>query len=192
MRLFIGIYPDEQLKNYLRGVVSQMNHFNQLKFTPIEQIHLTVKFLGNDISEGTYQDYSVLFEQKVKSFEKFEVIPTKVTFGFKFQIRPKVMILNVEESQKLDDLTRIAADTAKIIPQSDIISTKEHKKLVHHITIARPKRIPSKSEGRRIRTLVEAIEPYNKPFPVNNLSLIQSVLTAQGPVYKSLKTIELR
>jgi 2'-5' RNA ligase len=192
MRLFIGIFPDEELKNYLRDVIGKMNHFNQLRFAQLEQIHLTVKFLGNDISEGTYHDYSVLFEQKIQGFNKFTVIPTDVSFGFKFQIRPKVMILNVEESVELDQLTQIAADTAKIIPQSDIISTKEHKKLVHHITIARPKRVPSKSEGRRIRTLVEAIEPYNKPFPVHNVSLIQSILTAQGPIYKNLKTINLR
>ena len=193
MRLFVGIFPDEGLKKHLRSVISDLQGFNKyLRFVPIDQIHLTVKFLGNDISDDTYLEYASQLEKKLEAFSEFEIIPAELSFGFKYQLRPKVLILNVDENPILEELTQAATDAAKSINPRDIISKKEHKKLIHHITVGRPKRVPSKSESNRIKEKISTLGIYTQPFKANNISLIQSILTSHGPIYKVVKNYPLK
>lgn len=193
MRVFVAIFPDQTFKGHLRDLLNQSQKYKSyLRFTHVDQIHLTLKFLGDNISEKTFQVYSEELEKGLADFPSFEITPAELSFGYKFQIRPKVLILNVEDNKYLDALTQIATNSAKSLNPHDIISKKELKKHIHHITIGRPKRTPSKSEGKKIKEYIEAIEPYSTPFKVDRVYLIESRLTAQGPIYKILKSYELK
>ncbi len=193
MRVFVSLFPDKALKSHLRDLVNQAQQFKSyLRFTHVDKIHLTIKFLGDNISDKTFEYYSKELENRLVNFPSFEVTPAELSFGYKYQIRPKVLILNVEANKYLDELTEHATDAAKTLNPHDIISKKELKKHIHHFTIGRPKKTPSKSEGKKIKEYVENIEAYSTPFLVDKVHLIQSTLTAQGPVYKTLKSFDLK
>jgi len=192
MRVFVALYPDNVFKRHLRDLLKESQKFKSyLRFTHVDQIFMTIKFLGDSITDKTFEIYAEELGKRISDFPSFEVTPAELAFGYKYQIRPKVLILNVEENKYLDELTQYATDAAKTINPHDIISKKELKKHIHHITIGRPKKTPSKSEGKKIKEYIENIDSYSLPFTVDKVHLIKSTLTAQGPIYKTLKSYPL-
>jgi 2'-5' RNA ligase len=194
MRLFIGAFPPEEVLAQIRDVVRQMDKIKRnFKFIDYEQLHVTLKFLGADVSEESFNEiYEKLNNNLVLRKQKKATIKlSKLMFGFPGQNTPSAMFFDIEPDAALDFLINNINKEVKNVGLDDTIRKKERRKLTHHITIARAKHSTSRSLTRSTREVISRIRIPKIEYEVNEIHFVQSILTIKGPIYKKLSKIEL-
>jgi len=193
MRLFVALFPDEQVRGHLRDIKRQLSKFKRnFKFTPLDQIHLTLKFLGDNVDIETYEMYTESLAKRLSEIKQFTYSLERVRFGFPGQIMPKVVFSKVNDSFEISNLSDISTEVAKQFNSHEIITKKEQKKLLHHFTIARVKTGISKAFGRNFNDILQNIEYPTIESLASEVIIIESVVTSAGPVYKPLSKIPLK
>ena len=177
-RAFIGI--DINLPKILkfRQEIEKINA--DIKLVEIENIHLTLKFLGN-IEESLVEDIEKIMKDCVLEFSPFP-LKIKGVGAFPNLKFMRVVWIGIENAENI----------AKIAKNLDNKLTalkfkKEKKGFSPHITIARVKGIRNKNE---LKNLLEKNE--NKEFGevvVNSICLKKSVLSSKGPNYYLVKKV---
>ena len=175
MRLFIAIEVPEDVKGYLSAVQEKINNdaANKIRCVNKNQIHLTLKFLGEVQPDKAEEIKNVL---KKITFGPFSVYLDKIgVFPNENYIRvvwaglePEEPVLGLQKSidKKLEKLF------------------KKEKDFKAHITLARVKFIEDKNN---FINKLKTINIENKKIEVSNFKLIKSTLTPQGPVYEDLQ-----
>jgi len=179
MRTFISIELPERVRkeifkafDTLRGTGLVSGNFVQR-----DNLHLTLKFLGDVTEEEIVKIKSKLSEIK---FSKFEMHTDGIGF---FPSEQYIRVLWVKlVSDKVKYLKDIVEE--KLF---EIGVSKEEKEFTTHLTVARIKNVKDKEK------FLEKIQNMNIKkmiFDVEKISLIKSELTPLGPVYKSLQDFE--
>lgn len=193
MRLFIAVFPDVQTRTYFRDIKQSLSKYKRnFKFTPLDQIHLTIKFLGNDVDYEVYSEYSEALKYHLSEFPKFEYQIDDLQFGFPGQTLPEILFSNVKDSSELNELTTLSADIAKNFGKYSIVSKKEHKKLIHHFTLARLKSSISKAFGRAFDEVISELPKPEFKSIASEIAIVESFLDDSGPTYKILDSITLK
>lgn len=179
MRTFIGVeIPDDQKKI----VVNSIQEFKRLnlpvKWVEYENLHITLKFLGEIDENKLIQILPVLssISNRTRSFtmqlENFGCFPA---------IRnPRVLWIGI--SQGSDESISLASDLENSLVKYGF--KKENKKFHPHLTIG------------RIRTFCKVDDIINRTiktesFNINELILFKSTLLSAGPIYEKIKTFPL-
>ena len=169
MRLFIAIDIPEQVKKQIEDIKEQIKIDGKANFMKTDDIHLTLKFLGEaDDPEDIKAKLS-----KIK-FKKFEAETSKLGV-FPNENYIKVIWLGLKDHTKLAELKQ---QIDKTLPEF-----KDDHDFHAHLTIARVKFIKNKPE--LIKSL-KAIKIEPKTFKITNFKLYKSTLTPEGPVYEEL------
>ncbi|MBD3362561.1 RNA 2',3'-cyclic phosphodiesterase [Candidatus Dojkabacteria bacterium] len=193
MRLFVGIFPDSDLRAYFRDVRQKLSKFKRnFKFVRIDQIHLTIKFLGSNIDPSIYKMYKDRLAELASNQKVFSYKVLGVRFGFKAKVRPRVLFGHISENKDLNELTKIATLASKGLGSRNIVSRKDRKKLIHHFTLARTKSHTSRSFARDVREYTKKIATPESDGMAENIVIVQSKLTPKGPIYKLLDKIPLQ
>ncbi len=193
MRIFLGIFPDEDLRAYFRDLKSSLSKYKQsLKFTPLDQNYMTVKFMGAKVSQKSFEVYAQSLQNKLSQEPRFTYSIEKISFGSKHQVKPTTLLANAKKSDQLDYLTQVASDIAKNIGTRDIISKKEHKKILHHYKLAKAKINPSAAYIFKLENTLKTMPIPPKSTTVDTLHFVKSELTNKGPVYSSIGKINLK
>ena len=187
MRTFIALtLPPHILHQIIRttaGFHSQIK--NGVRWTPPENLHLTLRFLGE-----SNPDRLVDLQEKLEQLRKhpaFEI--TFKRYGvFPAWKSPSTIWLGVEKNSDLENLAKTVETMAR-----EVGFRPEKKPFRPHITIARVKRNPSPFTVQQIkRTFKEqAGKPQILLFQACHVVLFQSILKPQGAQYKALQTLEL-
>ena len=174
MRLFIAIEIPEEIKEYILAVQKQLDG-NSSKLKPVgkEQMHLTLKFLGEVQPDKTKEIIAALKQIK---FRKFSFNLDSIgTFPNEENIR--VVWIGLKPEDEIISLQKdIDSKLEKLF--------KKEKNFKPHITLFRVKYIENKN------TFIEKIKNTNienKKINVNNFKMIKSTLTRQGPIYEELE-----
>jgi RNA 2',3'-cyclic 3'-phosphodiesterase len=176
-RSFICIdFPSEIIKEVARiqHVLKTHTKFTG-KLTELENIHLTLKFLGHT-NKQTLEKAKQVF-----STINFQVLNLKLhSIGvFNFKNNPKIVWIkvtgNIFKLQKEIDLAL-----------SDLF--KPEDRFMSHLTIARIKHTKS---PKLFSEYVSNIKPKRLSFQIKDFKLKSSNLTPQGPIYKTLKKYRL-
>ena len=162
MRLFISINVPHELHRYCTQLQSQ---FPDLKTT--REFHMTVQFLGNEIGDAQ----PIIEALKKIRFEPFD-IKMGDTLPFPDAFRPRGVWIECEET---DALMNLADQIRKVMEELGYIADKPFRA---HITLGRYKRPP-----HRTPKIIKG-EPHT--FTVDRFYLIESILTPEGPQYKTL------
>ena len=150
------------------------------RWVPVEQIHLTLAFLG-EVEEAAVE----LLNEELARIQPPEF---HLCFGgtgcFPNRHRPRVLWLGVEPEPQLNDLVaRVhAAVQACSIPQ-------EERPFSPHITLARLKLPPSHELDAFLNRNAQLKLP---PFLVRGFTLFQSRLIPHGSEHISLREFSLR
>lgn len=177
MRVFIAIDLPENVKARIfhKFELFQNKNLFKGKFVAKENLHLTLKFLGNVPNEKLEE-----IKKKLRSieFEKFECGIGKVGVFNENHIKiiwVDLMCENVEKLQK---------QISNALPP---LSTDD-KEFNTHVTTARVRSVGNKEE-----LLKELRNMHFKgmDFEVNEFLLIKSELTRQGPRYEVLERYPL-
>jgi 2'-5' RNA ligase len=174
MRVFIGIFPPEHIKEKILELQKKIKVLPIVaKMVEKENLHISVSFLG-DITEDEVNVISYKLDQIVKGYEKFEVKIDKIKLipNEKYIRVIALDVLSPEINNLMKDIkTNIGGDVKP-----------------PHITLCRVKKISDKNIV--IKKLSELF--LKESFTVDNVSLVKSVLTRSGPKYYILHESHLK
>jgi|TARA_Y100000310_G_scaffold80298_1_gene76952 2'-5' RNA ligase len=175
MRLFIAIKITEDIKEYLAKIQEKLdgNTANKIKCVNKDQIHLTLKFLGevqpDKVEEIKNNIKKIIFVPFSAYLDKIGVFPSEnyirvVWVGLK----PEEPILEIQKG--------IDENLKKLF--------KKEKSFKSHLTLARVKFIDDK---KKFVDKLRNIKIENKKMDISCFKLIKSTLTPQGPIYEDLE-----
>ena len=172
MRCFTGIdLSKDSINEILRLQQIIKPHFIG-KITETENLHLTLKFLG-EVEEDTVNE----IKRRLSSIKHPSFQLTLLSLGVFSRQFIKIFWIKVSEVflQQLVD---------KCL--SDIFEPEN--RFMGHITIARVKKLTDKNS---LLKLIDTIKVNKVTFLVEEFYLRQSILTKQGPIYKNIKRYKL-
>lgn len=174
MRVFISIDVPEKIKEEIKKIQNQLPDFKG-KFTELENLHLTLKFLGNINEEKLEEIKKKLEEINFDSFDtkvdSIGVFDNRNSNSYSRKIIVWLHLTNCEELQE------------KIDEKLSEIGFEKEKRFMSHLTIARIKYIKDKE---RFLEKLKEIEIPKRDFKVDNFRLKKSTLTKKGPVYETI------
>ena len=172
MRIFIAIDLPEDVKEEIKKIQNILPDFSGKK-TELQNLHLTLKFLG-EIEEDTLE--KVKNKLKEIKFKKFKAKLSKIgVFNENFIKIIWVKLENCDELQK--EIDKKLADLFK-----------EEERFMSHVTIARVKSIRNK---KKFLEELKKIKTKEVEFEVEEFKLKESRLRDQGSEYKDLEIYKL-
>jgi len=183
IRTFICLELPEEIRNYIyKEMVQPLKTSNiRCSWVSPENIHLTLKFLGDISTEKIELIEKVIFDS-TENIEDFEVQLSKMgTFGGR---RIRVVWTGID-----GDVDRIG-DLAKNLDKalSKIGFKREKRKFSAHITLGR---IRDQEGIERLLEILRGIEVKSDSFTINRVILMKSELTPRGSIYSPLGVFHL-
>lgn len=172
MRIFIAIELPDKIKKKIVDIQKHLPDFDG-KLTEPENLHLTLKFLGN-IDEKTLTEVKKRLK-KIK-FDKFEA---KIDFIDVFSPDYiKIIWLHLES----------CAELHKAIDESLNGLFPTEKRFMSHLTIARVKNIEDREE---FLDKVQTIKIPKIKFRIDKFYIKKSTLEKPQPKYETLESYDL-
>jgi len=176
LRTFIAIELSEELRQELRKLQQELKQSNiDAKWVKSENIHLTLKFLGNIDLNQIEQTKNILKEtsRQVKPFH----LHLSGVGAFPKLDYPRVLWVGVDEGENetTEIAKRLEEDLEKIGFQ------KENRPFSPHLTLAR---IHGSKNKDKLKSLIQQTTfiSKNKTY-VDKVTLFKSTLTPKGSIY---------
>ena len=174
-RLFIAIRPPERVRDLL---IDAMDDSPSLRWVGDEQLHLTLRFIGeverpvaNDIAVSLNRIRSPSFDLAVAGVGKFERRNGGAIWA---GIHPK------------ESVAALAAKIERAIQQVGIEA--EHRSFMPHITLARWRRSDAEAVDAFLRRNSDL---KSESFRVEGFILFESRLSRHGPHYEEIAAFPL-
>ncbi len=179
-RLFVAVDIPEAVIQYIERIQDKLRRQELFvgRFTRPEQVHITLKFIGEVSFDQIVGIDAVLQEIKV------DKIKAQLGGLDVFAVGNKIKIIYIRVI--CPELTNLAKQV------EDALLTwceREKRDFVSHATIARVKLVDDK---QLLRKVVSQFEVKPMQFVFDSFVLKQSVLLSEGPIYKTVETYSLR
>lgn len=172
MRLFIAIEIPEEVKEFIGEVQEKISDKGKIRLVNKEQIHLTLKFLGEVQPDKAEK---VTEELKKIKFKPFSVYLDSIgVFPSESYIR--VVWIGLKPENDILELQSNIDEGLKSL-------FKKEKDFKAHVTLARVKFIEDKKE---FLDKLRKIKIDKKKIEVNDFKLIKSTLGPKGPTYDTI------
>jgi len=174
MRLFIAIEIPNDMRNYLGKIQEKIDDVtNKIRFVDKNNIHLTLKFLGEVQPDKTEEVKEIL---KKITFSPFSVHLDGIgVFPSESYIR--VVWIGLKPEDKILELQKDIDEKLKKL-------FKKEKNFEAHVTLARVKFVEN---TENFINKLKNIKIENKKIEVSNFKLVKSALTPIGPIYEDLE-----
>jgi len=188
MRCFIAIDIDQQIRKALANLQQELQgkadiKRSDAKWVNPENIHLTLKFLG-EIKDEQAVDICNITGDVASRHESFELDVESVGhFGGR-----SARVLWVGTGQNIDKLLQLQQDLEQ---QLDLAGwPREARKFSGHLTLCR---IRNTRAGVKLAQLARDYRDFRLgTMPAESVSVYQSQLTPQGPIYTVLGNYKLQ
>ena len=173
-RIFLAIPIPCEIKDQIRSVKSANTQLENMRWTPEENLHLTIYFIGqvpNDLSATVTAQIMKLMKDQVAfvlEFDRLFLTPLS---------KPEMIWLRMKHSDNFKTLFyRVHSELVQFIPFLKI----DHPDPVPHITLARFK---SSFDAKRIS--FPAMDRFK--LDINGCELWESVKTKEGTKYERMQ-----
>lgn len=185
IRTFIAIELDVKIRERLKEIQDQLQQLGaDVKWVEPENIHITLRFLGN-LNSKRLKDITTGLPDFIKGTPPFLIGITGLG-AFPNPQKPKVIWAGVSENN--GELSHLAEKIENGINQCGV--GKEDREFSSHITIGRMRSF------KNISRLAESIPSYaispTLEQTVNRVTLLKSTLTSDGPIYEPLLRVDLQ
>ncbi len=181
MRCFIALeFPPEVKSRIYSDLKKEMQEKPELKWVTRDNLHLTLKFLG-EIPENQVEKLA----RELESLKKEKKIEVKLGGLGSFLDHGSVRVLWIGIDRGNREIEKLAKKVENLTAKLGF--PREKRPFVPHLTVARAR----KHSKRRFRPTDFKTELNIPPFTVNELILFKSTLTPEGPIYEKLKVIKL-
>ncbi len=184
IRAFIAVEIDSTNKQKLSELITLLKKTDtDVKWVNENQMHLTLKFLGN-IEETKVGEVSRTLESITKDFKEFYISLFKIG-AFPNINKPRVIWISLDEGK---DILKLLADRIDSVLEK-IGFAKEKREFNAHLTLGRVKSLKNISQ---LTELIQktAFQSQDK-IKISSLILFQSTLTSKGAIYAPLAEIKL-
>lgn len=176
VRSFIAIELTKEIKDKLNKIQDELEKSNaDVKWVEPENIHLTLRFLGN-VEEKKLEDIKRILEKISEKHIRFSIELSGIG-AFPKISSPRVIWIGIEKGEELFQIFSELEDEL-----NKIGFKKEERGFSAHITIGRVR-----SPLNRVK-LSEEIKKMNSiprlSSSVNKITLFKSTLTSKGPIYE--------
>jgi RNA 2',3'-cyclic 3'-phosphodiesterase len=177
MRLFLAIELPESVKNHLTAARANCPFADQkLSWTKLQNLHITVKFLGEVDDARAHQLMNSL--QSLPTTGPITAHSSAVQF---FPTRGPIRIVAVNVTTDIDSVTRLYQHIETICMAHRF--PRESRPFHPHITLARSR--------FGLNPSIRSREPSNwpppsEPFPIDHISLMRSELLPEAPRHSVL------
>ncbi|QRN84050.1 RNA 2',3'-cyclic phosphodiesterase [Chloroflexota bacterium] len=187
-RIFIAIrMPDEVIQK-----ITQISQYFQsqlpekaLKWVETENLHLTLKFLG-EIPEASISQVQELLTQVTAAQKSFELSVEGLGM-YPHAEQPRTIWLGVKGAKPMISLHGMLENALE-----DIKIEKENRPFNPHLTLGRVRERTSREVAHHIGETLAAFKVDSLgTFQVSQVHLIESLLTPQGPIYTTRFTAPL-
>lgn len=185
IRTFVAVSLDEELRHKISDVQQRAKSFaSGVKWVPPENLHVTLKFLG-DVSREKLSRVQAAIDEVAGKLTAFDLTVGGMGL-FPTAKRPRVIWVGLEDG--CEQLVALAKDVEDAM--IGLKFEKEEKPFRSHITIGRVR------EGNKpVPGLFEGLEEIDTGTlgvqRVASVALMQSVLRPGGPIYTPLSEHKL-
>jgi 2'-5' RNA ligase len=187
VRCFIAIELPEGVKRGLRELQAQLkaDSLAPVKWAEPENIHLTLKFLGN-VAADRIEEIGLAMAEAAKGTSPFSLEVKELGV---FPNPKRVQIVWVGLGGELEKLSRLQQRIESGLAKLGF--APENRRFTPHLTLARLRDRATPQEREKLGQLIAETEfAAAQSFTVNSVKLIKSQLTREGPVYTSLSSAE--
>ena len=177
MRLFVAIFPPAHLAEALVGSAKETLDNERLRFTPPENVHLTLKFIG-DVPEVKLDGITEALVVAAEGHPPFEIEIAGLG-AFPNPRRTKVLWAGVGSGS--ERLKALASDVERCL--ASLGFERESRPFIPHFTLGRAWR------GVTL-DLANAVVPQTK-FVAKRFALVESVTGGDGVVYRLVSSFAL-
>lgn len=182
-RLFIGVELSTQTKLLLNNIALDLsNNFRDLKLVQQDNLHLTLKFLG-DTQESKLVAIISTLREVAKIFRKFS-FTLDAPGCFPKANNATVFWIGVRHG--FSELSELAKEID--IALGNIGFHEENKPFKPHITIARMKK---PTAIHNAFNEIDISEVHGRVVNVTALTIFKSTLSAKGAIYEVIEKISL-
>ena len=179
MRTFIAIEISAEIRAALTRIESHLKYSGaDVKWVSPENIHLTLKFLG-EITEEKYEEVKVSLDEVAKTVAPFE-ISLKNIGAFPNIDFPRVLWVGLDKGAK--ESTELAKRVDNAL--SKIGFEKEARAFAAHLTIGRVR--SSKNKPALTENIAKHPVEIAKSHIASSVILFHSELTPNGSIYTKL------
>ena len=176
-RLFVSIAVPDRVRNEIGQVQKRMREAisaDSVRWTRNDQIHLTLKFLGN-VPAAKVEELTTALTQATNGFSCFELRAKGLGF-FPPKRIPRVVWIGIESDQDL--LLKLQAGVARATEL--FTNEREERSFSGHLTLGRVKKI-SRAEAQRLCDFGEKLaDRCLGQWPVSSIALMRSELEPSG------------
>lgn len=188
-RLFVAAHLPEKIKDSLITWIHRIQAKfpgENLRYSPKENLHITLKFLGS-VEEKMIPDLVSVLASSVENIEKFELQLENVGV-FPNEQTPRVLWVGVSgNTERLKDLAQTIEERC-----ADLGFPRENRPFSPHLTLIRTPKKSQKSSGHKLLQIAsKETFPPTPLFSVDQIHLMESILSAQGSKYIPLESFEL-
>jgi len=183
-RLFaaIKIKPPEGFLHIYYGLKANLKN-DKIKWVDINNIHLTLKFLGETPNEQIPNIVEKLGKISLKHSNFSLEFRDIGIFGSSY--KPRMIWIGVEENKVLLSLAKDI-----LIGMDDIGFKRDRQNFVPHLTLGRIKFIDDKNRFQQIITKYSSTKMEKQE--ITEFNLYESILKREGPEYKLIESFNLK
>ena len=181
LRLFIAINLPEEVKVELARLQQALEDTEEIRWTPVQQIHLTLKFLG-EVDSASVNDLKAALQRASAGVKPF-VLEAVGVGAFPNLRRPRVLWAGLE-----GDLGSLKALQERIQHETTAWGRPDDKPFSAHLTIGRVK------EGRTPDLRAWSARTATMRFgswQATQIHLMRSVLSPGGATHSEVAVIDL-
>ncbi|MCW6169495.1 MAG: RNA 2',3'-cyclic phosphodiesterase [Thermoplasmatales archaeon] len=172
MRIFIAC-SIERFSD-IQDLYSYLKEFESVRTVNTPELHLTFRFFGELNEEETSRLLTEFRKLKLKQF----ILRISGLGCFPEAKKARILYMNV------DAVEEILLDY-DLIARMNVGKWPEKRAFVPHITVARSKR------PNNLENVLKRFDRIHLEKAIDHMSVYQSILTASGPVYKIMESVQL-
>ena len=188
LRAFIAVDLPLEIRQDIQFATSNLRRDTGsiIRWVAVENMHLTLKFLGEVPSENM-EVLAQLIHTQADSFNSFDIHLSGIG-SFPGPKRPRVIYIGIQAPAALEAFQRQVESATRRLGYKP-----EERAFAPHLTIGRVRQHVSADEQQKIsRALEESTIDSLGTARVNSVHLYQSDLKPNGPIYTKLFSAHLR
>jgi 2'-5' RNA ligase len=177
VRAFVAVFPPPEIRKKALASACRLPSANRVRWARPENVHLTLKFLG-DVREEALDGLSAALGEICAGHAPFDAVLAGLG-AFPSARRARILWAGIGAGS--DRLRSLAADIdAALAPLG---FEREKRPYVPHLTLGRVRGQPASFD------LPSSIEHLG--FRARHVELMESALTAEGAIYRTVDTFAL-
>lgn len=183
MRLFIAIPLPSDVAARAAAVLPET--LPGLRRVKVENLHVTLAFLG-ETPEARLTDVTAAAGDAAAAVAPFTLAFDRAG-RFPERGRPRVVWLGIADGHS--SILRLGAAVGAALREADL--RFDDRPLAVHLTLARVQEDASLAEARTVAAAVDALTVPRLAIEVDEIAVVQSVLSPKGPRYTSRAALRL-